>query len=151
MSHEPTLDYRGKNMSRPLFEFQLISQPPKQDLFFLIRTLFLAISLLVYFAGGIHFRIGTTLYACISHHGILLMHMHPNYAERFPALALGSRLPEFVATIQSFKTWPYAQWTKLPLWPALLPWAALLALTWRLTRLKKTKPAPEPASSCPIP
>jgi hypothetical protein len=137
----PTLDYRRKDPYLPLIQFQLISQPPRRDIFLLIRTAFILTSLAIYAAGGIHFRIGSTWYACIDHEALLLMHMHPNYAERFPVLAISPRPPEFVRSILYYRTWPYAKWIELPVWPIVVIWIAILAIIWHPTRVNKSKPA----------
>jgi hypothetical protein len=131
------IDYRGKDISPHKPMIQLISQPPRKDMFFLIRSLFVLFSVAVFVAGGVHLRIGSTRFVAITQEGILLMQMHPNYATDLPYFDFRDRHPRF--TFLAYPHWPYAKWITLPIWPVLVAWPVVFAILWWLTRLKRPR------------
>jgi hypothetical protein len=143
-SPDPILNYRGKPTSRPLIEFQLISQPPRKDLFLLIRIAFFLLTFMLITGGNICFRLlGRTWFAGTTADGFALMQLHPNYAERLDGFLLHARPPEFVHAVLAQPDWPYARWYFPPTWLLVTLWTIALLLTWQLTRIKKPKSNPE--------
>jgi hypothetical protein len=124
------LDYRGKPPPprRPPIRF---SYP--RDLFTLLRTAMICLTVLAFFGPSFGFRFIYVWYIDISTH-VALMRLHPNYAPQLPSFPFFGPRPDVIDTILTYPHWPYAHWITIPRWLAIPLWIVALILLWRLTR-----------------